>query len=123
MVRICGKDYPEDIEELDISNKGLTKLPDEIQYLTNLKKLICQSNQITSLDNLPPNLQELYCNNNKITRLDNLPLNLQKLDCSRNEITSLDNLPPNLKTLDCSINPLIYTFEPTITNIRAYHNQ
>ena len=40
-VRICDKDYDFNIEELDISKKGLTKLPDEIQYLIKLKKLNC----------------------------------------------------------------------------------
>ena len=53
------------ITELDLSNKGLTKLPDLSKY-TNLKKLNCSSNQITSLDNLSLTLIELYCSNNQI---------------------------------------------------------
>ena len=47
------------ITELDLSNKGLTKLPD-LSIYTNLKKLNCSSNNITSLDNLPPTIIELY---------------------------------------------------------------
>ena len=54
------------ITELDLSNKGLTKLPDLSNY-TNLKRLNCSNNQITHLDNLPPTLTLLYCSNNKIT--------------------------------------------------------
>ena len=46
------------ITELDLSNKGLTKLPD-LSIYTNLKKLNCSSNNITSLDNLPPTIIEL----------------------------------------------------------------
>ena len=103
MITICGKKYHKDIEELDISNKGLTELPKEIQYLTKLKKL--------------------NFSHNKIISLDYLPYNLKKLNCSFNQITILDNLPPNLQTLDCSNNPLIYTFKPTIENIREYHKQ
>ena len=47
------------ITELDLSNKGLTKLPDDIHKYINLKKLKCAGNAIASLDNLPPTLEEL----------------------------------------------------------------
>ena len=90
------------ITELDISKQGLTQLPDDIAKYTKLKKLICVSNQLTSLDYLPITLKELYCGDNKLT--------------------SLDNLPPNLEILHCYSNPLIYTFVPTLENIRNYNN-
>jgi Leucine-rich repeat (LRR) protein len=70
------------ITVLDISNKGLTKLQDDIDKYTNLKELYCGDNKLTSLDNLPPTLEVLYCSNNKITSLDNLPPPLIELDCS-----------------------------------------
>ena len=89
------------ITELDISSKGLTQLPDDIDKYTNLQILCCNDNEISSLDNLPPNLQILYCDNN--------------------HLTSLDNLPPNLQELYCYNNPLIYDFEPTLENIRNYY--
>ena len=89
------------ITELDISSKGLTQLPDDIDKYTNLQELNCWANHLTSLDNLPPNLQELYCGNNRITSLDNIPL--------------------TLKELDCEYNPLIYDFELIIENIRKYN--
>jgi Leucine-rich repeat (LRR) protein len=53
------------ITELDLSRKGLTELPDLSLY-TNLKKLNCANNQITTLDNLPLTIIELYCFNNPL---------------------------------------------------------
>ena len=53
------------ITELDLSHKRLTQLPDLSKY-TNLKKLNCSSNLITSLDNLPPSITELLCYNNPL---------------------------------------------------------
>ena len=127
------------ITELDLSNKGLTKLPDLSLY-TNLKnlncsqnqitsmdnlpqaitKLECYNNQITSLDNLPQTITTLCCSNNKLTSLDNLPLTLTELYCFNNQITSLDNLPLTLTELYCSGNPLKYDFTPTLENIRKH---
>ena len=89
------------ITELDLSNKRLTKLPDDIYKYTNLQKLNCSCNNLTSLDNLPINLQILYCGGNKITSLDNLPVNLQELWCYNN--------------------PFKYDFEPSLENIRNYN--
>ena len=54
------------ITELDISKKELIQLPDDIDKYTNLLKLCCQVNQLTSLNNLQPNLKELYCGNNPL---------------------------------------------------------
>ena len=50
------------ITELDISNRELTKLPNDIIKYTKLIKLVCDDNQLTSLHNLPLTLNELYCN-------------------------------------------------------------
>ena len=94
------------ITVLDISQHGLTELPDDIDKFTNLKTLNCGYNQITSLDNLPPNLKELYCYNNQITSLDNLPPTLKIINCSHNKITSLDNVLPILEILNCNNNKL-----------------
>ena len=88
------------ITELNISKRGLTQLPPDIDKYANLKKLICSNNKLTSLDNLPPTLTYL--------------------DCCNNQITSLDNLPPTLEKLYCENNPLIYDFKPTLKNIRKY---
>ncbi len=49
---------------LNVSNMGLTELPE-----------------------LPENLQDLNCINNQLTELPELPENLQKLSCSSNQLT------------------------------------
>ena len=54
------------ITELNLSNKNLDKLPEDIYNYINLIKLDCSKNKLTSLDNLPPNLIELLCSNNKL---------------------------------------------------------
>ena len=89
------------ITELNISNQELTQLLDDIAKYTNLQKLICNNNQITTLDNLPPKLENLICNGNKITTLDNLPLTLERLSCFNN--------------------PFTYDFKPTLETIRNYN--
>jgi Leucine-rich repeat (LRR) protein len=122
---------------LDLSNQGLTELPDLSMYI-NLKILYCKFNNFTTLDNLPINLEYLVCSHNKLTSLDFLPPTLKKLDCRFNYITELDNLPSTLEELDCSFNkltqlnnmsaniktvylggnPFTYDFMPTLVNIR-----
>jgi Leucine-rich repeat (LRR) protein len=109
------------ITELNLSFKGLNKLPDDINKYTNLIKLDCSSNLLTSLDNLPHNLQYLNCCNNQLTSLDNLPYNLQKLYCSYNKLTNLDNLPIKLQYLFNYGNQFKYDFEPTLENIKKYN--
>ena len=54
------------ITVLDISNKGLTQLPNDIHLYTNLQKLDCSQNKITQLNNLPISLIELQCDNNPL---------------------------------------------------------
>ena len=49
-------DIDYNIEELDLSYRILTILPD-LGIYTNLKVLKCNNNQLTSLDNLQPGLQ------------------------------------------------------------------
>ena len=54
------------VNELNISNRGLIKLPDDIEKYNNLEKLYCYGNQLTSLDNLPPTLEKLSCSGNPL---------------------------------------------------------
>lgn len=95
------------IEELDLSNKKIQRLPDAICELTNLKLLNLSCNEI---DWLPRDFGKLtnlvkisLCNNHRLASVDEIAdlKNLQWLNISgsRNfELPSLANLQ-NLKTL------------------------
>jgi len=102
---------PEDILTINISNKGITSLPDLTRF-KNLETLYCYDNKLTLLPTLPPNIKTLYCSNNYLTSLPTLPQNLKILDCLNNELTLLPNLPQNLKELYCDNNQL--TLLPTL---------
>ena len=106
---------------LDISNKRLTELPDDLHLYIHLQILDCESNKLTQLNNLPPIIKILFCHNNNITHLDNLPNELKYLYCENNKITKFNNLPQSLKELDCYENPLEYDFNPTLANIRKHN--
>jgi hypothetical protein len=75
------------ITRLDLSDMGLTELPDLSMY-TNLEKLLCNDNLLTKIENLPHTLKELYCSNNRLTHVDNLSSGLEILICCQNQITS-----------------------------------
>ena len=91
----------EDIEEIDVSDRGLTYL--DVRRFKNLKILICSYNKLTSL-HLNEKLEELYCSYNQLTSL-HLNENLEILFCSYNQLSSL-HLNENLKEIYCSNNQL-----------------
>ena len=76
------KDYT--ITYLDISNRNLTALPEDLPLYTNLTHLDCIHNKLTRLDHLP---QSLFV----INLVDN-----PALDGIKNIIKMLDNVPPHL---------------------------
>jgi Leucine-rich repeat (LRR) protein len=73
------------ITELNLSHKGLTKLPDLSKYV-NLIKLDCSCNKLRQLDNLSSNLEILHCEFNYLQHLDNLPKGVKELYCENNQI-------------------------------------
>lgn len=108
------------VTKLDISFNNLTKLPDLIDKLVNLKELIIHHNRLTSLSwssqaRLPgsiKNLTHLDISSNKLTFLpDSITklTNLVQLDISDNKLTflpvSIGKLV-NLTLLDISHNEL-----------------
>ena len=92
---------PDNITELDVSNRGLTSL--DVTRFKNLKILYCHHNQLTSL-HLNDNLEMLDCYQNRLTSL-HLNQNLQILACPDNLLTSL-HLNENLQQLNCNCNQL-----------------
>ena len=103
---------------LDLSNLGLTVLPDNLP--NSLTHLDCSRNKLTVLpDNLPNSLEHLICYNNKLTVLpDNLPNYLTYLYCYNNKLTCL---PLNLRINKCYIscnnmNELYYNESLNVVN-------
>ncbi len=98
----------EAITELNLNKQYVGDLSG-IEFLTNLTKLICDSNQLTSLD-LSKNIKltALYCYNNQLTSLDLAKnIELTMLSCNNNKLTSLD-LAENIELtgLICNNNKL-----------------
>lgn len=98
---------------LDLSNLGLTSLP---ELPVGLKWLGCQNNCLTRLPELPVGLGVLYCHNNQLKTLPELPVSLNTLYCHNNQLTTLPELPVGLKWLGCHNNQLlidiVYTETP-----------
>ena len=107
---------PNDIKEIDVSNKGIKSL--DVTKFKNLKTLNCNNNQLTSL-HLNEKLQTLYCNNNQLSSL-HLNENLKTLNCDNNQLTSLHL--ENLETLICSKNQLISLHLNEKLQILVYNN-
>jgi Leucine-rich repeat (LRR) protein len=105
MVNEYINSFPLDTTEIDISNRGLSYLPDLTRF-THLQKLKCSKNKITTLPTLPSTLKTLLCSNNKLTSLPLLPDNLEDLWCVYNKLSSLPPLPDKLQVLNCSYNKL-----------------
>ena len=112
MFEICGKWYDPRTTELDLSNKQLDHIPEEINKFVNLIELSLNNNKITQIQNLDKltNLQKLDLNNNQIKKIQNLDklTNLQNLRLGYNQITKIQNLNKltELNTLYLSYNQI-----------------
>lgn len=100
------------VEYLAINNQSISNI-DEISYFSNLKKLLCNNNFLTSLTFSNNNVLEyLNCGNNLLTSLSlyNLP-NLAQLYCSVNFITNLDLSTTGFLEGSFSDNPNLQTIQ------------
>lgn len=80
-----------------------------IEYFTELTDLVCEVNQLTSLDvSKNTALRYLFCNDNQLTSLDVSECKaLTYLDCNNNQLTSLNVTGcESLEDLYCEINQL-----------------
>lgn len=93
----------DDIFELNISGRELRTLPD-LSRFTELKRLSCANNYLTTIANLPDSISDLNCSNNNLTVIGSYPRSLEMLNCSFNRLTAFSNLPDGLKMLNCSYN-------------------
>lgn len=100
------------LTELRVSKEGkLIKIgpygPSETDYVwSEITKLQCSFNRLTSLPSLPKGLKKLNCSYNHLTSLPPLPEGMRTLECSKNQLTSLPSLPEGLGRLECSYNQL-----------------
>ncbi len=116
--RECVRSYDQDhneilspeeivlVETLEADRAGIKSLQG-IEHFTELKVLICNDNQLESLDlSQNQDLEELICDHNKLTRLDlGQNTELEILYCGFNRLKMLD-LSKNtaLRELECSLN-------------------
>ena len=61
--------YPNNITELNISCNDIAGILD-LSRFKNLVKLLCFSNSITKIINLPISLTELNCSSNKLKQIN-----------------------------------------------------
>jgi Leucine-rich repeat (LRR) protein len=108
---------PENITELNLSNKNLTFIPDLTRF-TNLTHLYCVNNQLTTLPMLPPTLIRLICYDNQLTCVSVLPSTLKDVRIHNNPLTSLPVLPSVLIILLCYNTRLIDLFDTNIYTTR-----
>ena len=91
---------PLDTTKINVSNKGLTYLPD-LSRFKQLTHLYCYHNKLTSLPPLNENLTHLNCSYNKLTELPHLNDNLRHFNCNYNPLTWLPPLNNKLEFLYC----------------------
>lgn len=82
------------IKTLNIQNKGISSLPKEIDYLTELQSFYLNSNSLTTLPETFGNLDSLYhldLNNNELEELPESfgQISIVKLNLSNNQLTKL----------------------------------
>jgi hypothetical protein len=101
-------DQAKGAQKIDVSYRNISDLAG-IEYFTELTELICNENELTTLDVTKNTaLTELNCNYNKITTLDvtQSPA-LTRLECVENQLTTLDvTKNPALTVLNCEENQL-----------------
>ena len=102
--------YDTDITELIINNSNILGLLD-LKKFTKLKKLICSSNEIMCIINLPECLEYLDISFNILKNIDiNHLVNLKYLKCSYNKFNQI-SLPVMVEFFDCTENLFSDTFE------------
>ncbi|MBD2449294.1 leucine-rich repeat domain-containing protein [Nostoc sp. FACHB-152] len=115
LLHLIGQANRDKVTELDLSGKGLTKLPAEIGQLVNLRSLDLSDNQLSSLPGeigQLVNLQSLDLSDNQLSSLPGeigQLVNLQSLDLRGNQLSSLPGeigQLVNLQSLDLMSNQL-----------------
>ena len=80
---------------VNISHKGLTKIPKKYKDKIIDGSFNCDSNELTSLEGAPQEVGGyFYCHNNKLTSLEGAPQKVGgDFSCINNQLTSLEGAP------------------------------
>ena len=104
--------------ELDLSDYGLTKLPEILKNVDVERYFICSVNKLTTLENSPKTVGgSFYCGNNQLISLKGAPTYVGgEFGCGNNKLTSLDGAPKSVGGyFYCTSN----TVEFTVEQVRA----
>ena len=100
--------------ELDLSDYGLTKLPEILKNVDVERYFICSVNKLTTLENSPKTVGgSFYCGNNQLISLKGAPTYVGgEFGCGNNKLTSLDGAPTYVGgSFNCRYNPVKFTKE------------
>ena len=101
-------------KELDLSDYGLTKLPEILKNVDVERYFICSVNKLTTLENSPKTVGgSFYCGNNQLISLKGAPTYVGgEFGCGNNKLTSLDGAPTYVGgSFNCRYNPVKFTEE------------
>ena len=100
--------------ELDLSDYGLTKLPEILKNVDVERYFICSVNKLITLENSPKTVGgSFYCGNNQLISLKGAPTYVGgEFGCGNNKLTSLDGAPTYVGgSFNCRYNPVKFTEE------------
>lgn len=115
------------VTQIDCQSRGIKDLTG-IAYFTQLKRLDCSHNELTSLDvSQNTNLQYLACIDNDLTALDvSHNTQLTNLYCGINELTELDvsknTMLEDLGCYECKLTQLDLSHNTELTGLACYWN-
>ena len=101
ILELYSWEHFEEIKELRIDGKNLTKIP---KLPEGLLKFDCWNNQIEKIEGLPEGLLKFYCSANRIKIIPKLPEGLLRFDCRFNQIKIIEGLPASLLKFNCGHN-------------------
>ena len=100
--------------ELDLSDYGLTKLPEILKNVDVERYFICSVNKLTTLENSPKTVGgSFYCGSNQLISLKGAPTYVGgEFGCGNNKLTSLEGAPKTVGgSFNCRYNPVKFTEE------------
>ena len=100
--------------ELDLSDYGLTKLPEILKNVDVERYFICSVNKLTTLENSPKTVGgSFYCGNNQLISLKGAPTYVGAPSSDVNLLLPQPNSPPTYVggSFNCRYNPVKFTEE------------